>query len=164
MIYKEPTIYNQGLTIDDITKSIVWENITNKIGTFNNVDFIDGRLVITFSRTLNLIHFEGWGRLANFTYSTVKIFHYNNDLPGNDNNRLFTGDFVVRVVDYDAQKGGIALATNRPYNFSDTSESNALSIRKDNPTIPFEYIDGINNMTNVNKDLADAFKAYIDSH
>lgn len=160
MSVEQPHIYKQGLTVDDVINSISWVDITNKIGQFNSSVFNDaGKITVKYSRTLRLINIYGYGRSTSTISETKKIYLFNNDLPGNVDNRLFDSDTtaIIRGAEYTP-----VIVSVRPYPWTgDNKQSNAVSIRYDAYTKNYVHVAGINVFCAVNPSLQNDFDNYI---
>ena len=161
-IYKTPTIYNQGLKIDDVIDSIKWYDITNKIGNFNSSVYNDaGKMTIKYSRTLRLLNIYGYGRSTTTISETKKIFIFNNNLPGDVDNRLFDTDTtaITRGSEYSP-----IIVSVRPYVWTqDTKQSNSVSIRFDSYTKNYVQVAGINVFLPINPNLQNQFDEYLNT-
>lgn len=164
-IYKEPTIYKQGIGKDDVEQIILdanrWINITSKVGSFNSSIFNNsGAIYIFYNPLLLLIRIFGYGS-ANSSLSknsNHKIFNFNSDLPGDNSVNLFSGDTLCRIKT--STSANVSIMSMRPYNDPNPAVAYSLAIGA-NGVLDFTTADGINVFTTLTKSLVDDFNTYL---
>ena len=55
MVYKENSVYKQGLNLEELKKNIVWENVTNKVTAGPQLYYPNNKPVVRVCRTLKLM-------------------------------------------------------------------------------------------------------------
>ena len=177
MIYNEPTIYKQGLQpapkdgamyvqengIWKDFSSIVsssWVEINNKIGHIYQPSQ-SGRVSFLYNKHLALIMLLAWidyGKNLNLDKTT--IFEFNNDLPGSQDNKLFTGTCIGISKDSN-QIGGFGSVRIIPNNDSQENIARKITYERYQNT-DIRTIMGIDYVLSVNSSLLDAFNAYLE--
>ena len=163
MVYKEDTVYKQGLTLTDIENAAgTWETITNKIGSPNTSSFSESGFLFEYNRTLSLLHIAFYVKNTtpvNLTYgSYINLFDFNVDLPGTNDNRLFNGEGIA-IASEENVSSSVCLISPRPYNFV-PGRSNMIYAQSFN-TMRATIITGFNHLYAINKDLKEQFDTYL---
>lgn len=160
MIYNERSIYKQGLQKDELTDILsIWEDISNKVFNTNGVDSTDRNIKFFFNRYLGLCKITGWAKFSSDDTSNRKIISFNTDLPGNQNENLFSFTAAGKVRSSGLNKG-ICTIIFRPFAHGTVPMYNN-GIYLDAPSISCDYVDCIYVVTNIDNYLHE-FIQYID--
>lgn len=160
MICKEPTIYKQGLQKDDLTDILSnWEDVSDKVFNTDGVDSTDRNVKFFFNRYLGLCKITGWAKFSSDGTANRKIISFNTDLPGNQNENLFSFTSAGKIRSSNLNKG-IGTVIFRPFAHSTVPMYNN-GIYLDAPSISCDYVDCIYVVTNIDKYLHE-FIQYID--
>lgn len=163
MVYQEPTVYNQGLTLEDIENADgTWVTITNKMGSPHTSSFSESGFLFEYNRTLSLLHVAFYVKNTtpvNLSYgSYINLFDFNVDLPGTNANRLFNGEGIA-IASEESVSSSVCLISPRPYDFV-PGRSNMIYAQSFS-TMRATIITGFNHLYAINKDLKAQFDAYL---
>ena len=176
-IYNQPTIYKQGLQpgpndgflyvqqngnwVDfSSVISSSWVEINNKIGHIYQPSN-GGRVSFLYNKNLAIIMLLAWidyGTNVNSNIAT--IFEFNNDLPGSQANKLFTGTCPAITSDYNGLSG-YGSARILPNDDNDVNIARKITYERFQ-NISYRVITGINYVMSINSSLLDAFNAYLE--
>jgi len=159
---KDGLIYVQENGIWRNLASIIsssWVEINNKIGHLYQPSS-SGRVSFLYNKNLALIMLLGWidyGEDVNSDMATV--FEFNNDLPGSQDNKLFSGTCIA-ITKNNNQAGGFGSVRIIPNNDSQSSIARKITYER-HQNASFRYITGINYVLSINSSLLDAFNTYL---
>ena len=155
MVYKEDTVYKQGLTLDDISNNSIWEDITDKLGTKETAGFSFTRINITYNKLIGLIRVRGYSSSTTPMSGVTKVFTFNNDLPGYDTSNAI---FYVEACCF-SFIGEAALLRAIPY--GPVSNINGfVTVQLISGSTSFEY----DSIVPVNNSLKDQLDQYLENH
>lgn len=176
MFYKQPSVYKQGLQAapkdgniyiqkngiwSSLESSIAdsWVEINNKIGHIYQPSNA-GRVSFLYNRNLAIIMLLAWiDYIQDVNLNISTIFEFNNDLPGSQDNKLFTGTCLA-ITSSTNDGAGFGSIRIIPNNDSDLDISRKITYQKYQSNA-FKTITGVNYVLSVNSSLLDAFNAYL---
>lgn len=168
-IYKDPSIYKSGISEKEIFEKLSksWVDISNKMGTLDTANG-EGRVDIRYSYELSLIlitlYYVYNNEITMSAGSTSTIFNFKNDLPGNNDNRLFVGEIACAGFSSSTNNSYPILAIARPYNFSDANLSYKIYTKaQQNQSAKIKQISGYYLLTPINGNLNEQFKNWLDN-
>ena len=109
MIYKENTIYKNGLTLEDFENASTWIDITDELGT-KETGFEFSRVSIVYNKLIGMIRIRGYSSKNVTMNGVISVFTFNTDIPGFDSN----GAFVAEATAF-AFEGGAAQFRAQPW-------------------------------------------------
>lgn len=168
-IYNTPTIYKNGISEEEIYSKLSksWIDISDKMGSLDTTNG-GGRVDIRYSYELSLVlitmYYVYNNEITMSANSISTIFKFKNDLPGNNDNRLFVGEIACAGFSSSTNNSYPILAIARPYNFTDVTLSYKIYIKaQQNQTAIIKQISGYNLLTPINGNLNEQFKNWIDN-
>lgn len=161
MIYKEPTVYKDVITEDEVKSIIeeenknnyVWVNITDKLGTKETSGIDTNYVNIFYNKNIGLIKLSVYTVFNTNVAGRRTIFNFNNDIPENGNTHVFSSESVSSL---DGQYTGKLRAY--PFTHSSTLLDHKISI--DSQISYLEVFSGVQ-FTNVDKDIVEQFNQYL---
>lgn len=162
-IYKSQSIYNQGLTVDELKKlSTSWEDVSTKVFNADSVDSIERNFKFYFNRYLAMCKMTGWARFSGDSTNTRKCISFNTDLPGDQNINLFSFSSIGKLRNSGESAYGVGTVIFRPFAHSTYPIFNN-GIYITTPSISNNYVDCIYVISNIDN-LLDEFCDYIDNN
>ena len=161
MVYKEDTIYKNGLNETDVKNIVeeenknnyVWVNITDKLGTKATSGINTNYVNIFYNKNIGLIKISIYTVFDNYISGVRTIFNFNNDIPENGNIHVFSSESVSSL---DGQYTG--KLRSYPFTHSNANLDHKISIDSNTPYI--EVFSGVQ-FTNVDKDIVEQFNQYL---
>lgn len=176
-IYNQPTIYKQGLqpgpndgllylqqngNWKELSSAIAssWVEINDKIGHIYQPSS-SGRVSFLYNKNLAIIMLLAWiDYVQDVNLDKTTIFEFNNDLPGSQDNKLFSGT-CIGISKSNNQIGGFGSVRIIPNNDSQADIARKITYeRYQNSAV--KTIMGIDYVLSVNSSLLDAFNAYLE--
>lgn len=158
-VYKEPTVYKQGLDekdVENIVSNSEWVDVAGKIGTILAPS--PSNVQIFYNSILSLIYCRGY-----FTFSTTNngitpCYQFNNDLPGID---VTTGPLALFYYDSICYTGSYKCGLLRilPYDYPNNNIKKKITV--DGSGFQEANFSG---MFRFNYALKNQFEQYLDSH
>lgn len=158
-IYKQPNIYKQGLTADDVQKivrSSEWIDVSSKIGTV--LPPSPSNVSLFYNKTLSLIYSRGFFSFASNQTGITPCYQFNDDLPGIEVTAgpaaLFYYDTICYIPLYKC-----GLLRIFPYDYPDSRLNRKITVDAyDFPSVNFAC------MFRFNSSYTDVFQNYLDTH
>lgn len=163
MVYKENSVYKQGLTLEDVENAAgTWNNITNKMGAPHTSYFSGSGFLFEYNPTLGLLHIAFY--VNNATPVSLNVGEYINlwdfdvNLPGTNDNRLFNGEGLAMAARTNVSSS-VCLISPRPYVLAGRSNMIYATVFS---SMSVDIITGFNQIYAINKDLKNEFEQFLE--
>lgn len=163
MVYKESSVYKNGLNVKDVENAAAtWLNITNKMGSPHTSYFSNSGFLFEYNKTLSLLHIAFF--VNNLTPVSLNVGEYINlwdfdvNLPGTNDNRLFNGEGIA-IAARTNQSSSVCLISPRPYVLAGRSNMIYATVYSN---MSADIITGFNQMYAINKDLKNEFDQFLE--
>ena len=159
MICKQPSIYKNGLSpeeVSEIVQDSEWLNVSSKIGTVLAPS--PSNVSLFYNKTLSLIYSRGFFVFSSNQTGITPCYQFNNDLPGIDVTTgpaaLFYYDPICYISNYKC-----GLLRIFPYDYPDNRLNRKITV----DGYDFREVN-FSGMFRFNSSYTDEFQNYLDTH